>query len=271
MAIQSGKIRFTGSIGDLIGYYRKGVHCLRSRPLEVKQTANTKQAAHRFGIASRTGKMIRQAFSPYLSGKHDGDWGNRLNKILIGPGIEKLKGYRFNQQAGIAQFLQSPVLGPDNILRIPQLHKPGHRKITHIEIKVIAIRLDTVSGQVTNTVSHNYMHDLKKEFRGIEFDTSVPGNGTLMIALQVNPYQQALPLYDKRYLATDLIAVSMPPAQTISKKKRKQKSGKQATSKPTIHRKETKTTQRLPAKDLVKPGAPGKLHNHPSHLKKQKE
>lgn len=223
MATQAGKIRFTGRVGDLIGYYRNGVYCLRSMPLKVRQTAASKQAANNFGIASRNGKLVRQAFAAHLNGRKDNAWVNRLNKVLIGSGVEGMKGHRFNRHTGIENFLRNYTLDENNILHIPsQTICPLPQKITHLEVKLIATRIDFNSGQIIDTVVQSSLHDLCQPFEGLIFDANVKGKGTLIVALQLNAWQDGLPLYDKRYLATDLITVRIPVTQTLSKKQRKQ-------------------------------------------------
>lgn len=96
------------------------------------------------------------------------------------------------------------------------------RKATHLEVQLIAARIDFVTGRVTGTVSQSRFLDLAQPFEGIQFDANVPKNVTLIIAFQFNAYQHKLPLLDKRYLATDLIAVKLPVKQTMSNKHRKQ-------------------------------------------------
>ncbi|QEC41554.1 hypothetical protein [Pseudobacter ginsenosidimutans] len=231
MAIQTGQIRFTGRIGDLIGYYRNGVHCLRSRPAKVHQTKATRQAAQQFGIASRKGKLIRQAFAPHLNGRKDGGWVNRLNKTLIQSGLEGLKGYRFNQQTGIETFFPQFTIDHNNLLQIPAQVLPAlPRKVTHLEVKLIAASINFNTGRVISTVSQSRFLDLKQSFEGLQFNAIAPKQGTLILALQVNAFQDNLPLLDKRYLATDLIAIQIPAKETISNTQRKKakrfKSGK---------------------------------------------
>ncbi|WP_127132973.1 hypothetical protein [Pseudoflavitalea rhizosphaerae] len=223
MAIQTGQIRFTGRVGDLIGYYRNGVHCLRSRPVKVHQTKATRQAAQQFGIASRKGKLIRQAFAPYLNGRKDSGSVNRLNKTLIQSGLEGLKGFRFNHQTGIETFFPKWVLDQNNQLHIPSQRLPDlPKKATHLEVKLIAASINFVTGRITSPVSQSRFLDLAQPFEGVQFDAIAPKQGTLILALQVTACQDDLPLLDKRYLATDLIAIQILATQTISKKQRKQ-------------------------------------------------
>ncbi|NML21400.1 hypothetical protein HHL16_10975 [Pseudoflavitalea sp. G-6-1-2] len=224
MAILTGKIKFTGRCGDLIGYKRNGVSCLRSMPMEVKQTNATKKAAKRFGEASHTGKLIRNALAPYLYGKKDREHVNRLNKTLIQSGVAGLSGYRFNRLTSASQFMQSLLPGEDNILRITSIIAPRHLKVTHMEYKLISMRLDITTGEVLQSRERSYTHKLvawTEDFTPVELDGNLPGKGTLIVVLQVNPYQGKYPLYDKRYHATDIIKVEVPSTNTLSKKQRR--------------------------------------------------
>ena len=232
MAIQTGQIRFTGRVGDLISYYRNGMHCLRSRPATVHQTKATRQAAQQFGIASRKGKLIRQAFAPHLNGRKDGGWVNRLNKTLIQSGLEGLKGYRFNQQTGIDTFFPQFTINNNNLLQIPAQVLPAlPRKVTHLEVKLIAASINFNTGRVISTVSQSRFLNLAQPFEGLQFDAIAAKQGSLILALQVNAFQDNLPLLDKRFLTTDLIAIQIPATQTISNAQRKQaKKLKQAKS-----------------------------------------
>ncbi len=83
MAKQTGVIKFTGKLGDVTGYRRNKVHLLRQLPEKVNQTAATRQAARKFGVISRQGKLIRRAIVPHLDTRYDGTLVNRLNRALI--------------------------------------------------------------------------------------------------------------------------------------------------------------------------------------------
>ncbi len=83
MAKQTGAVTFTGKLGNMTGYYRKGKYVVRRVPEKVQQAAATKQAATDFGAISRRGKLIRQGIVPYLGVLPDGTVVTRLNKALI--------------------------------------------------------------------------------------------------------------------------------------------------------------------------------------------
>ncbi|NML21741.1 hypothetical protein HHL16_12695 [Pseudoflavitalea sp. G-6-1-2] len=227
--ILAGKIKFTGRFGDLISYKRNGKYCLRSVPEHVTQTDATRKAAKRFGEASHTGKLIRHALAPYLYGKKDQQHVNRLNKRLIESGVEGLRGYRFNQKRNVSEFLYFPTFGDDNILRILNIIEPRHMRVTHMEYKLIAMRLDTVTGEVLQLLERSYTHKFvswAENFKPVELDANLPGKGTLIVVLQANPYQGKYPLYDKRFHATEIIKVEVPATKTISGKQRRKQQKK---------------------------------------------
>ena len=86
----------------IIHYLYKGIPCHRRLPELVRQTAAT-----RFGAVSRTGRIIRHAFAPWLhDNRHDGEWVYRLNARLLAAGAAGLKGYRFIDKKHITHFLQ---------------------------------------------------------------------------------------------------------------------------------------------------------------------
>ncbi|MGX5819552.1 hypothetical protein ACWKWU_15255 [Chitinophaga lutea] len=83
MAKQTGFFKFTGKLGDAIGYCVDGQYYLRSMPSEVRQSPRTRQSSKRFGQASRLGAVIRHALDGQLTSPSCDDYGNRLNKALL--------------------------------------------------------------------------------------------------------------------------------------------------------------------------------------------
>lgn len=114
MARQTSIIKFTGKLGDTVGYRNGKNYCLRSHAA-VKQTAATKKTAKDFGTASKAGRLIRHSLHKMNDTSHI----NRLNKVLgeivradmqnpagqrkiTDKAIHKLSGFRFNSYAGIS-------------------------------------------------------------------------------------------------------------------------------------------------------------------------
>ncbi len=123
MAKNKSFIRFTGKVGNLIGYRRGGKYFLRSRPETVRQTQATKHAAQWFGAASRKGALIRRALAPDIDYHCDPGHVNQLNKAIVKAGRNNhagIRGFRFNRYAGVEQFLTNrPTFSKDGVLHIP--------------------------------------------------------------------------------------------------------------------------------------------------------
>jgi hypothetical protein len=65
MGIQTN-IKLRCTVGNIIYYQWKGIHCIRTVPAKVRQTAPTKKAATDFGIAVKCSAVVRSLFRPLL-------------------------------------------------------------------------------------------------------------------------------------------------------------------------------------------------------------
>lgn len=147
MAKQDSLFPYRGNLGDTTGVKRKGKYFLRKRSRKkVKQTPATKNAAALFGMASKTAAFIRKSFHSVADIKADDGHINRLTKLLI-----PSAGQDISAIIGY-RFNQS------KSLKNPQ------------KAKVIAIRLNFTTREIIDT----------------EPDINLPGEGTLIIALQLN-------------------------------------------------------------------------------------
>lgn len=218
MAKQNSIIIFTGKLGNMIGYYRKGSYFLRSAPESVRQTAATRQAAQRFGIASRKGALIRSAFDSKLDVHGDGSHINRLNSVLIragGKSIQSVIGFQFNQHAGIERFFTvAPVLTPEGTFHIPAQALSTGKDTTSLEVKIIAARVSFGLQQVVNVASAIITIDPKQPFTGISFSVDVPGTGTLMIAVQARGMRHDGPSVNRKDMVADIVGVMEPQEVT---------------------------------------------------------
>lgn len=82
MAINDSIFKLRGRLGDLIFYQRGGQNFVRSAPVTVKQTANTKQAANDFGNASKAACVLRRAIDANFYTASDRGYVNRLNSVM---------------------------------------------------------------------------------------------------------------------------------------------------------------------------------------------
>lgn len=217
MARQNSFITFTGKLGNIIGYCREGQYYLRSMPEVVRQTKATRQAAQRFGNASRQAALIRRAISPDLDIHCDGGHVNRLNKAFIRAGIRHTKlitGFRFNQDAGIERFLSvSPRFTRDGVLHIPPQVISQCKQFTALEVKVIATRIDFTSRRITGIDAAMTVIPTTGLFTGTTLAVDVRGNGTLIITLQIRALNGEIPINNRQYQAADIIAVLEPQSK----------------------------------------------------------
>jgi hypothetical protein len=213
MAKQMSVIPFTGKLGSLIGYKRNGQYFLRSMPERVRQTAATRRASRRFGVASRKGAFIRQAFYPHLDIRCDGGHINRLNKLLIAAGDHHaaITRFRFNQHTGVDRFFTvAPRLFSNGILNIPAQTIVGYNGFAALEVKVIATRIDFISRRVAGSETVTLMIAPDTFFEETNVSLEVPGEGSLVVVFQVRAMYKDGPSGNRQYMAADIIAVAAP-------------------------------------------------------------
>ena len=220
MALQTGVLKFTGRLQNVIGYRRNGKYFLRCMPDKVRQTAPTKRAARHFGMASRKGKLIRKAFHPHLDMRYDGTLVNRLNKLFIQAGKDhfpNLQGFHFNRHTGLEKlFLIPPVFTVNGALYIPAQELLPQGNNMHIELRLIATRISFAENRVISTEVATAIIELNEDepFKGMALNVPVEGEGALMVALQYRSCKTSngilFPSGDRRYMAADVISVAIP-------------------------------------------------------------
>jgi hypothetical protein len=221
MGKQSSLFPFTGKLGNVIGYQRNGQYFLRSMPEIVRQTVATRRAARRFGMASKKGALLRNAFYDDLDIRCDSSHINRLTRVLIGAAGNNtaLAGFRFNRYAGIDRFFAvAPRLLGNGILHIPPQTLAQHKGITALEVKVIAARIDFITCEVIGTETSMVTIDPRAFFEGADISLDVPGEGTLVITLQVIGMQKDFPSSNRQYFAADIVAVEIPQEPKVFNK-----------------------------------------------------
>ena len=208
MAKQTSLLTFTGKLGDIIGYCRNDHYFFRSMPQTVRQTTATRRAARRFGEASRKGRLIRNAFSSALDVPCDGGHVNRLNKMLIAAG-SGITGFHFNRHAATSLFFAvTPTCSKKGTLHIPAQQLPVLKGTNALEVKVIAARIHFAKRRVTGTGTAVINIDARQPFKGASLRVDVPGEGTLVITLQVRGFGDGKISGERKYLAADIIAAA---------------------------------------------------------------
>jgi hypothetical protein len=221
MAKQNSLLRFTGTLGNLVGYERNGEFFLRTKPKIVRQTPATRRAARRFGTASRKGAMIRHAFYGNLDIRCDSSHINRMNKVLIAAAGNNaaIVDFRFNQHTGVDRFFTLvPTISGDGIVHVPAQTLAQYKNVIALEVKVIAARIDFITGQVTGTDTAVMTMDTGQYFTGADISLVVPGTGTMLVTLQVRAIDKDGLSFNRQYQAADMIAVIAPqPAQAFNR------------------------------------------------------
>lgn len=225
MAKQTGLIQFTGKLGNVIGYRRNGAWCMRSLPEKVRQTTATRQASCNFGIASRKGKLIRQAIVPRLDIFPGGSMGNCLNKALIhaGKNLQSLEGFQFNRYTGVEKFFSiRPFILPGGIIQIPAQSLPEQEAGTLLEIKAIAVRINFTTGKITGSRTASITANPQTPFNGATLELMIPGKDTLMLVLQARLIKAGAPSHNRNFVAADILSICTP----IPTRKKPVKAGK---------------------------------------------
>jgi len=225
MALQVGIHKFTGRLDNVIGYRRNGKYFLRSMPDKVRQTAATKRAARQFGIASRKGKLIRKAFRPHLDVRYDCSLVNRLNKLFIQAGPDSfpdLQGFHFNRHTGLEKlFTIPPIFTVNGTLHVPAQELEPQGTNTHLEVRLIAVRLDFRTQRLISSEASSAIIALDEDtpFNGLALNVPTEGEGVLMVTLQCRACKATngilVPSYDRRYIAANIIHLAVPADQLL--------------------------------------------------------
>lgn len=220
MAEQEGVIAYSGKMGRKIGFRRNGKYYVRSAPEIVVQSAASIRASRRFGWYSTKARLVRHAFYAELDVRSDSTHINRLNKVLIDArgNHHAIRGFRFNQDACIDRFFTvMPELSRDGVVHIPEQYIVQHRDIATLEVKVMAVRIDFYSRQVTETDMATLTIDPQTPFCGTDIPLSTGREGTLVITMQVKGIRKDGSVVRSKFLAADVIAVVDPEAPEYPK------------------------------------------------------
>jgi hypothetical protein len=233
MAKQESLLKFSGKLGNVIGYRSKKNYLLRSASAVVKQTHATKKAAKDFGTASKAGRLIRHALSEHLQHCYDSSLTNRLNKKLgeivraddthkpgmrlpLAANMQSLSNFQFNSKASMLQLLKGvPVIeNNDGNISISFPEKINNK--IPVAIKAIALSVNFTQ-QTTRQLASETIIIKCGEKQSVPTLTLSPGTNDLtFIMLEIQScYEvnnQLFPCLNKKGAVLDIIAV-LPPLE----------------------------------------------------------
>lgn len=221
MAKQSGPITFSGKLYDVIGYRRNTKFFLRSRPTQVRQTFATRKAAKAFGAASRKGRLIRHTLLPLLDLPYDGSLTNRLNKALIATNNNNanlLHGFQLSKHTSLHNFITTPAAcHHTGTIYIPPQKWQALDNITHLEIKLVAVKIDLTKLKILDTQSFQQIIDYNTPFSGLQWTPQLSPKGTLLVTLQIRAYKNGITAKGRLHVAADILTMTTPLTKTRRK------------------------------------------------------
>ncbi|HEY1025683.1 MAG TPA: hypothetical protein VGE26_11000 [Sphingobacteriaceae bacterium] len=208
-----GKIR--GSVGNYSYRVVGDKNLLQSKPGKVKQTANTKESASEFGLASTSAKVIRSCLYALIQGRHDGGMINRLqqtvyhaiktgtgtrgNRTLYDGDLSKLLGFEFNNRSPLSEVLKikpSAVMdGSGRILvTIPSfktrrdMKMPSRANGCYLRVVVTALNFSSAYFQYTGHQQLNIQASSVHEEQTLTFDQEIPQGCVVLISMSLHFY-----------------------------------------------------------------------------------
>jgi hypothetical protein len=249
MATQDCILRYSGKLGNRIGYRRGKGYFQRSAPAFVKQTAATKRAARDFGTASTCSRIIRHALREDLQHCHDSSLNNRLNKVFgeiiradihheigqripIAANMDALLGFQFNKETNMQQFITaSPLIEKSDNDRIsislPQItinNSKALRDITHLTVKAIALSVNFRQEITRQVISETLVVKRGKIHAPMVLELNMEDEKDLtFIMLEIQSFYevngQLYASQNKKGHSLDIVAI-LPPVEQLQAAKR---------------------------------------------------
>lgn len=232
MAKQTGLIKFTKKVGDLIGYRVGKEYYFRSMPAEVRQSPRTKVSARYFGKASTLGAAMRHAAYGLLDIPGEMGLGNRLNRALLGvlrqddlhhsktfipQNFRGLQGFSFNQHTSLDQVLTvTPVVTRDfygNLhVTIPAMSSYTCNPVaTHLRIRAVGVFLQPGFTAAAATASEPVLVDISRPCEELTLVVPAQKGALCTVILEVMCCKQEngrmVLLMNRKYSAAEVIAV----------------------------------------------------------------
>ncbi|WP_157986706.1 hypothetical protein [Chitinophaga alhagiae] len=237
MATQASLLKFTGKVGNLIGYRVGKKYYLRSAPEEVRQSPHSKVSSRHFGKASRLGATMRHALHGLLHVKSENKMINRLNSSLLGVlrqddlhrqkrfipryfrGLER---FCFTTHADLGKVLAVQAAAVRNAdgsieVSVPAIRKHlANPRATHVGFRAVAVCLER--GFATAKAAASEMVMLKADEPSAAFSLTVPAdrNTVTCVILEVTCWQvehgRRYLMGNQKFMAAQIIAVLQPEA-----------------------------------------------------------
>ncbi|WP_343703083.1 hypothetical protein [Chitinophaga sp.] len=240
MATQTSLLKFTGKLGNVIGYRVGKKYYLRSMPEEVRQSSRSKVSSRHFGKASRLGATVRHALHGLLHVKQDNKLINKLNGSLLGVlrqddlhrqkrfipryfrGLER---FCFTTHADLAKVLPVDVSAVRNAdgnieVTVPAILKHlANPRATHVGIRAVAVCLERGFTKANAAASEMVM--LKADEPSDAFLLTVPADRNMVtcVILEVTCWQEEhgrrYLMGNQKFMAAQIIAVLQPEAAVV--------------------------------------------------------
>lgn len=232
MGKQTGLLKFTGRVGDLIGYRVGKQHYVRSMPAEVRQSPRTKISSRYFGKASTLGAAMRHAMDPLLDIRYERAMGNRLNKALLNVLREDdlhqqkhfiprhfrgLEGFSLNQHANLSNVLTVTPSVSRNYDGSIEVNLPAMEAYTanplatHLCIKAVAICVQPGFTNAAAVASAPVLLDVSRPSEALTLTIPAEKGALYCVVLEVMSCVaqggKMHMLYNRKFSAADVIAV----------------------------------------------------------------
>lgn len=220
----------SGKLENIIFYNFRGRPCARTMPVRVRQTKATKNSAALFGLAARTGRLIREGLSLLYHDLADPTIMQRLNSAMIKclktydiPTTEPLENLsfltgfvfhdnttfysRFKKKLQLALNHQGVVVTIPKLNPVKEISAPAHTKTVILKLGLVACRLD-------KTASANQIHreitiphsDINRPLQTVELSLPVTKNQLVVVAAALRYIKTTnLQADEKRWMPVEVV------------------------------------------------------------------
>ncbi|RPD39961.1 hypothetical protein [Chitinophaga barathri] len=237
MGTQTGILKFTGRLGNVIGYRVGGKYHLRTMPEQVRQSPRSKASSRQFGKASKLGAAMRHALTGLTDIPHESTLVNRLNKALLGVLREDdlhrtkrfiprhtqgLTGFCLTPHAGLSRLLTvTPDISRDNdgiiTVSIPAMETfNSNPQATHLSIKAVVVNIHHGCTAADAITSEPVLLEAGRPSDAFTLQVPAQPDAISCVLLEVISLRmengRMYQLQNRKYTAAEVIAV-LPPQQ----------------------------------------------------------